>query len=323
MLRRQLLASLISLTALTAGLAVQADTWPSKPIRVVVPFGAGSAADIVPRVVMEQVGKQLGQTIVVENRAGAGSTTGTAAVAKADADGYTLLATSSALAVTPSLFKNLPYDPRKDLVPIASFGLLPTVLIVPASTPHKTLADFVAAAKAKPGSLNFASVGVGSATFMAAERFRIAAGYEAAHVAFKSGSEALTEVVAGRIDYYMCPVNTALPLIRDGKLKALAVSTPTRVAALPDVPTTLEAGFAESEYSSWVGLLAPAGTPTAIVDRLHKEVTAALAVPDVAAKLGPNGIEPMPVTPAAFAAYIDKEITLNAGLVAAVKLKAN
>ena len=300
-----------------------AQSWPTKPIQAILPFGAGSATDVVARLVLDQVSAQLGQPIVVENRAGAGSTTGSALVAKAEPDGYTLLATSSAFSVTPALYPKLAYDPINDFVPIAIFGGLPNVMIVPASAPYSTLAELVAFAKANPGKLNFVTLGMGSGVHMAAERFRLSAGYQAVPVAFKGGAEGLTEIVAGRIDYYFCPVNTALPFIRDGKVKALAVSTPKRLAVLPDVPTTLEAGFPESDSSAWVGLLAPAKTPKEIVERLHKEVMAALATEKVREKLIPNGIEPASLTPEAFAAQIAEEIKINAGLAKALAIKAN
>jgi tripartite-type tricarboxylate transporter receptor subunit TctC len=301
----------------------RAQAWPSKPVRVIVPFGAGSAADVVPRIVMEQVQAQIGQPVVVENRPGGGSTTGTAVVAKSDPDGYTLLATSSAYSVTPAIYHNLSYDPIKDLIPVVTLGTSPSVLIVATNAPYNTVAEFVAAAKAKPGSFNFASVGVGSAVHMAAERFRVVAGYEAAHVPFKSGSEALTEVMTGRIEYYFCPVNTALPFIRDGRVKALAVSPRVRLAVLPDVPTTLEAGFPNSDYTSWFGILAPAGTPKEIVARLHAEVTKALETENVKSRLVPNGIVALPLTPEQFQAQIGNEVIANAELAKILAIKGN
>lgn len=314
-------AALASLASLPTG--ARAQSWPSKPIKVIVPFGAGSSADIVPRIVMEQLSVQLGQPIVIENRPGGGSTTGTAVVAKSDPDGYTLLATSSAYSVTPAIYHNLSYDPVKDLAPVATFGSAPSVLIVASSAPYTTLAEFVATAKAKPGTFNFASVGVGSAVHMAAERFRVAAGYEAAHVPFKSGSEGLTEVMTGRIDYYFCPVNTALPFIRDGKLKALAVSPRKRLAALPEVPTTIEAGFPNSDYSSWLGLLAPASTPKDILVRLHAEVTKAVEADGVKSRFVSNGIEPLPLTSEQFQAQIMDEIKSNVELAKILAIKGN
>jgi tripartite-type tricarboxylate transporter receptor subunit TctC len=306
--------SLAVLAVSAAPAAAEAQSWPTKQITVIMPFGAGSATDVVARLVLEQVSAQLGQPIVVENRAGAGSTTGSALVARAEPDGYTLLATSSAFSIAPTLYPKLAYDPVKDFRPVAIFTGLPNVMIMPASAPYKTLAEVVAYAKANPGKLNFVTLGMGSGVHMAAERFRLAAGYEAVPVAFKGGPEGISEIIAGRIDYYFCPVNTALPFIRDGKVKALAVTTPKRLAVLPDVPSTIEAGFPESDTSAWVGLLAPAKTPTAIIERLHKEVTAALADEKVLTKLAPSGLEPGTATPEAFAAQIVEELKVNAEL---------
>lgn len=298
-----------------------AQGWPAKQIRVIVPFGAGSGTDIVPRIVLEQVGAKLGQSMVIENRPGAGSTTGTAMVAKAEPDGYTLLVTSSALTVTPAIYDKLAYDTVKDLAPVAILGGLPSTMIVNPAEPYKTLAEFVTFAKSGKKPLNFASVGVGSGVHFAAERFRLSAGYEAAHVPFKSGAEAISEVIAGRIDYYLCPVGTAIPFIREGKLRALAVSQRQRLVALPDVPTTLELGFKDSDYEPWVGMLAPAGTPRPILERLAREIAAAVKEPAIAAKLEPNGIVPMPVELDAFAAVIAEEIKNNAVLAKALALK--
>ena len=259
---RRILLSACAAASLVGPAAAQSTTgaWPTKPIRVIVPFGSGSATDIVPRIVMEQVSRQVGQPIVFENRAGAGSSTGTAAVAKADPDGYTLLGTSSALTVSPALYDKLAYDATKDLAGVAILGGLPNAMIVHPEAPYKTLAEFVAFAKAGKKPLNYASIGIGSGTHFSAKRFRLSAGYDAAHVVFKSGAEAITEVVAGRIDYYFCPIGTALPFIRDGKLRALVIDQKARVAALADTPTTTEAGFKDSDSAVWVGLLAPAAT---------------------------------------------------------------
>ena len=316
--RRILLACL---AVALAPVPAPAQSWPSKPIRIIVPFAAGSATDIVPRIVMEQVSQQIGQPIVFENRAGAGSTTGTAVVAKAEADGYTLLGTSSALTVSPSLYEKLAYDPTKDLAGIAILAGLPNAMIVHPDAPYKTLAEFVAFAKSGKKPLNFASVGVGSGTHFAAERFRLSAKYEAAHVPFKSGAEAITEVVAGRVDYYFCPVGTALPFIKDGKLRALAIDQMQRIAALPDVPTTTEAGFKDSDTAAWVGLLAPKATPRPIIERLAREVGIALKDPKVASKLTPNGMLITDVTLAAFDAQIAAEVQTNAAIAKALGLK--
>jgi tripartite-type tricarboxylate transporter receptor subunit TctC len=227
--RASLTAAGAALLILLAGQPMAcADTWPAKPIKAVVPFGAGSATDIIPRIVFEQLQTQLGQTIVVENRGGAGGTIGALQVAKSDPDGHTWLVHSSAHTVAPALYANLPFDAEKDLVPMSMIGSVPNVLIISPDKGLKTLQDFVAYGKANPGKLNFASVGIGSAVHMSAERFRLSAGYEAVHIPFKGGAEALSEVIAGRVDYYFCPIATALPHIRSGKLLALAVSSRTR-----------------------------------------------------------------------------------------------
>ena len=259
----------------TIGVA-DAQTWPARPIKAVIPFGAGSATDLVPRVVFEQMTAGLGQPVIVENRGGAGGSIGANAVAKADPDGYTLLATSSAHTISPGIYENLPYNASSDFAGIGLFGSVANVMIIAPSKGFKTIQEFVAAAKAKPNSMNFASVGIGSAVHISAERFRLSAGYEATHIPFKGGAEALTEIVAGRVDYYFCPISTAMPFILDGKVIPLVVSSPTRAASLPNVPTTLEAGFPNSDYTVWIGLFAPAKTPRPIIDRMHTEMRKAL-----------------------------------------------
>jgi tripartite-type tricarboxylate transporter receptor subunit TctC len=277
----------------------------------------------MPRIVFDELSARLGQPIIVENRGGAGGTIGAAAVAKADPDGYTLLVNSSAHTITPSIYPNLSYDARADFAAVGAIGNVPNVLIVAPSKGLKTLPEFVAAAKAKPGSFNFASVGVGSAVHLSAERFRIAAGYEAQHIPFKGGAEALTEVIAGRVEYYFCPIATALPHIRDGRLLGLAVSSPKRASALPDVPTTLEAGFADSDYTFWIGIFAPAKTPKEIVDKLNREMLAAVQAPAVREKLGVLGVELMSMTAGEFDGHVKGEIARYATFAKAAGLKAN
>src|ERR1700754_1285349 len=237
-------ASLVAACLLLCPVLAWAQGYPSRPIRVIVPFGAGSFTDVLPRVVLDQAATQLKQPIIVENRGGAGGTIGTGSVAKADPDGYTLLATSSAHTITPAIYPNLPYDTARDLAGVGSLGLSPLVMIMAPSKGFKTVQDFVAAAKAKPGTINFASAGVGSATHLGAERFVASAGIQATHIPYKGGPEALTDVIAGRADFYFCPLGTALPQIRNGTVIALAVSTPKRASSLAEVPTTLEAGYA-------------------------------------------------------------------------------
>jgi tripartite-type tricarboxylate transporter receptor subunit TctC len=320
-MRRRFVLGLTILLA--SGVSALGDSYPSKPIRAIIPFGAGSATDVIPRIVFDQLASQLGQAIIVENRGGAGGTIGAAAVAKADPDGYTLLVNSSAHTITPAIYPNLSYDAAADFAAIGAIGSVPNVLIISPEKGLKTLPEFVAAAKAKPGTFNFASVGVGSAVHLSAERFRISAGYEAQHIPFKGGAEALTEVIAGRVEYYFCPIATALPHIRDGKLLGLAVSSPKRASALPDVPTTLEAGFADSDYTFWIGVFAPAKTPKEIVDRLNREMAAAVAAPAVREKLTTLGVELMPMTPSEFDAHVKGEIARYATFAKAAGLKPN
>jgi tripartite-type tricarboxylate transporter receptor subunit TctC len=321
-LRRRLglIASCLLLSMQTAAVA---QDWPARPIRAIIPFGAGSATDIIPRLVFDQLSPQLGQPIVVENRTGAGGTLGTAAVAKADPDGYTLLAHSNAFSVAPALYSNLPYDPVADFAPVIPFGSLAAVLVVAPSKIFKTLQDMVAAAKAKPGALNFASVGVGSGTHLSAEKLKLAAGFDAVHVPFRGGPEALTEVVAGRVDFYFCPVGTALPFIRDGRLVALVTNGAARDPALPDVPTTAEAGYKSADFPIWIGLLAPAKTPRPIVDRLNAETIKAVNTAAVKDKLAKIGVAPLVMTPDAYAARIKDEIADNLIVAKAAGIKPN
>jgi tripartite-type tricarboxylate transporter receptor subunit TctC len=306
----------IALLSVAAANQVLAQAWPSRTITAIVPFAAGNANDIVARIVLDQVSKQLGQPIVLENRPGAGGITGVAAAARATPDGYTMLVHSSSFSASYSLHKNLPYDTFKDFVAVVPLGFQPTVLVVAASKPWKTLGELVAAAKAKPGALNFASAGAGAASHLAAERFRRAAGFEAQHIPFKGPVEALTEVMAGRIDFYFLPVAPALNLINDGKIRALAVSTSKRAAALPNVPTTAEAGLKDAAYVFWNGLFLPAKTPTEIVNRLHDETTKALAVASVQERLAKIGQEPLAMTPAQFEQYFHADVRDTAKLMA-------
>ncbi len=300
-----------------------AQAWPAaKPIRAVVPFSAGSTIDILGRVVLDPVSRQLGQTIVIENRGGAGGSIGSAAVSKADPDGYTLLINAAAHSAAPAAYPNITYDPAKDFSGVAIFGVVPNVFAVAPSKGIKTLQELAAKAKAS-GIMTFSSAGVGSATHWAAERFLLSAGAKATHIPFRGGPEALTEVMTGRVDFCAIGIPPTLPLVRDGRLVALAVSTPKRSSALPNVPTTLEAGFKDSDYTFWNGMLVPAKTPRAIVDRLHAETMKALALPEVQAKLAPQGVEPMPLKPAEMDAMIVKEIASNLALAKAAGLKFN
>jgi tripartite-type tricarboxylate transporter receptor subunit TctC len=306
-----------------ASFRAEAETWPTKPLRAIVPIAAGTITDIVPRVVFEQLSAQLGQTIVVENRPGAGQTMGAALVAKSDADAYTLLVNSSAHVIAPSLHPNLSYHPARDFAAVIPLGIMPAVLVVPPTRGFKTVGEFVAAAKAKPGAMNYGSAGVGTATHLSAERFRASAGFQAAHVPFKGGAEIITEVMTGRLDFFFGPVGVVLPHVREGKLTALVVNGAKRSSLLPDVPTTLEAGFANAEYPLWLGMFLPAKTPRDIVDRLHRETLKALQEPKVRDKLATLGVDPMVMAPAEFDALVEKEIAMNAALVKAAGIKTH
>jgi tripartite-type tricarboxylate transporter receptor subunit TctC len=302
-------------------------SWPSKPIRVISPIGAGSAADILARVFSEQLSQQLGQPVVVENRPGAGGTLGANAVAKAAPDGYTLLIHSNGHTIAPAVYPGLPYDPVRDFIAITPLAYFPNVLVVAPDKNIRSLAELVAVARAKSatksGMMNFASGGVRTPTHLAAERLRLGAAFEAQHIPFKSQPEALTDVVAGRVDFYFCPVFPALPLIREGKLVPLAVSGSKRVSVLPDVPTTQEAGFANSDFNFWVGLLVPAHTPSPIVGKLHDEAVKVMQAPAVLEKLSQLGVEPMTMPQPKFAAFVASEIDANAVLAKAAGIAAH
>lgn len=298
-----------------------AQAWPSRPMKAIIPFTAGSTVDIVGRIVLEPLSAQLGQPIIVENRGGAGGTIGSATVAKSEPDGYTLLINASAHSAAPAAYPNVTYDTANDFSAVASFGSVPNVCVISPAKNIKTLKELVDAAK--KGGFTFASAGVGSATHWAAERLRLSAGFQATHVPFRGGPEALTEVMTGRVDFMCIGVSSGLAFIQEGKLIPLAVCTPKRTAALPNVPTTLESGFPDSDYTFWNGLLVPAKTPREIVDRLHAETMKALALPAVRQKFAPQGIEPMPLSPAEFDALIKKEIAINIALVKAAGIKFN
>ena len=303
------LHGVLAAAALLAGVpGAQADIWPTRSMQVISTVSAGNAGDIIARIVLEQVSKQIGQSFVLENRPGGGGTLASASVAKADPDGYTILLLSSSQASYVVLHKTLPYDPMRDLAPVIPFGMQPSVLVAAPSKGWKTVTDLVAAAKAKPGVLNFASAGLGSASHWAAERLRLAAGINVQHIPFRGPVEAFTEVMTGRVDYYYLPIAPALPNIRDGKVVALAVSTPKRAPTLPNVPTVAEAGYPDAQYLFWGGLALPAKTPRKIVDRLHEETQKALNMPAIQQRLATFGVEPMPMSVDQFGKFFHAEI---------------
>ncbi|MDM0017586.1 tripartite tricarboxylate transporter substrate binding protein [Variovorax saccharolyticus] len=319
--RRQLLAAAMALCAFPAAQA-QGD-WPrGQTIRMVVPFTAGSGTDIVARLVAERLGPALGTSVIIDNKPGAGGTLGAAQVAKAAPDGYTLLVHSAGHLVNPSIYPGLSYDTLKDFAGVTPLASLPNVLV---ATPARfaDVKDLVAQVKAKPGSFNYASAGNGSATHMNAEVFRLAAGLQAQHVPFRGTPEAMTEVMGGRVDWFFAPMVSALPLIKDGRLKALAVGTSKRSSVMPQVPTTVEAGVPGSEYLFWVGLFAPAKTPKPIVDRLQAEVAKIMAAPDLKERLDKLGAEPFTMPSADFDRFLADETAKAQQVVKAAGIKVD
>ena len=319
--------ALVAVAALSAQAQTQTQTqtqtWPTRqPIRVIVPLSAGSATDVIPRVVFEPVSMQIGQTVVVENRTGGGGVIGAAAVAKADPDGYTILVHSNGLIIAPSVQPNVPFDVVKDFAGVTPLGNVPLVLVIAPSKNIKTVQELVALAKAKPGSINYASGGTGTPPHLTAERFRLSAGFEGTHIPFKGAPEALTEVMTGRVDFYFSPLAPALPFIRDGQLRALAVGSSKRASALPDVPTTLEAGYPNSDYDFYSGMWMPAKTPRDIINRLHQETVKALRSPAVQEKLAKMGVEEMILSPEAFDQRVAQEVAVAAELAKTVGIAA-
>ncbi len=321
MYSRKSIAVLAAVLASPAELSAQ--VWPAKqPIKIISPFTPGAAPESLGRPIFEHVSKQLGQTVIWESRAGAGGTIGVGVVAKADPDGYTLLVNSSSHTVAPSLYSNLRYDTVRDLAAISPLGELPVALIVPPAR-HQTLAAMVSAGRAKPGSLTYASAGVGSGSHLIAEKFRLAAGLEAAHAPFKGAPDTIRVIVANSLDFAFAPLGQALPLIESRQVRGLAVSGTKRAALRSDLPTTVEAGYPGSASVFWIGAFAPSGTPKEIIQRLHGAIAAAVVDPGVRDVLTKLGAEPMPQTPAEFDAFVAAEIESNAKLIKAAGIKPN
>jgi tripartite-type tricarboxylate transporter receptor subunit TctC len=324
--RREILKTgLGSLAAVSAGWPMigpaRAAEWPTKPIRVVVPYAAGSATDLVPRTVFEQVGHQVGQSFIIENRPGGGTTVGSAQVKQSEPDGHTILVHSNAIVTVPAIQANVPYDPVKDFSGLTTLGNVPLVLVIAPSKGIKTVRELVAKAKAKPGELNYGAAGIGTPPHLTMERFRLAAGFEGQLVPFKGAPEAITEVMTGRIDIYFCPIPVALPLIKDGKVLALAVSSAKRAAALPDVPTSIEAGVPDSDFDFWVGAFVPKKTPRDVVAKMQNEIVKAINSTATRDKLALLGVEQMVMTPEDFDARIAKEAIIARELTKAANIQ--
>jgi tripartite-type tricarboxylate transporter receptor subunit TctC len=305
----------LALLFVLSPVAAPAQDWPARqPIKVIVPFTAGSATDIAGRIVFEQVGRQIGQNFVFENRGGAGTTLGAAMAAKADPDGYTLLVNSTSQVVVASTFAKLPYSVADDFIPISALADIP--FVVSTTTNYKSMQDVVAAS-GKPGGIFYGTNGPGSSGHLFMEALRLAAGYPITHVPFRGTVEAMTEVIAGRIDMFPAPALNAINLTKEGKVNSLAVSSPKRLPLMAEVPTLAEVGLPKAQYQFWVGSFAPAKTPRAIVERLNREIVAALNVKETADKIIALGGSPMPMTPAEFDAFVRKEIALNGEIVKA------
>jgi tripartite-type tricarboxylate transporter receptor subunit TctC len=317
--RRRALA-LLAAAALSPGLASAQAGYPTKPIRVIVPFAAGSTTDIIARAITDKMSASMGQQLIVDNRAGASGTIGQTAVANAEPDGYTIMIHSSSHTVSPSTFARLPFDTLTAFAGVTPISATPNVLVIAPSKNIKSVRELVAAAKARPEGLNFASAGQGSATHLNAEKFKVAAGINATNIPFKGSAEAITEVIAGRVDYYFSPIAPVIGQIRGGQLVPLAVGSSRRASALPDVPTTAEAGVPGSEFNFWIGMMVPAKTPREIVNRLNAEVLKALALPEVKERFVQLGADAWTMTPEQFDAYIKSEVASNATLVKAAGL---
>jgi tripartite-type tricarboxylate transporter receptor subunit TctC len=300
---------LLALVGSTFCFGAFAQAWPSKPIRIVVPFPPGGGTDIIARETSQKVAAATGWTFVIDNKPGAGGNLGVDAVAKAPADGYTIvLGQTSNIAINPSLYTKLPYDPQKDLAPIVMIANAPLVMVTGTNTPLKTLADAVNAAKAKPGQVNFASPGNGTVAHLTEELFQKAAGIKTQHVPYKGANQALTDVISGNVELYMSSVPTLLGHIKQGKLRALAVTSAKRVDDLPNVPTINESGYKGFDAVTWFGLLAPANTPKDVIAKVNAEFNKALKLPDLAKRLGDEGADIAGGTPEEFAALIKSDI---------------
>jgi tripartite-type tricarboxylate transporter receptor subunit TctC len=316
---KPLLALLFAMLSASAALA---QPFPSKPIRIIVPFTPGSATDTMARPIADRLSAALGQPVTVENRPGAGGTIGIGALAKSPPDGYTLAVVSTGHVVNPVLYASLPYDTLKDFAGVAPLAGLPSVLVVAPSLGARSVKDLVAMAKAKPGSLNYATAGIGSAAHISAEKFRMAAGIDAVHVPMKGSPESLTETIAGRTQYTWTPLSTAVGQIKEGRLLPLAVSTNRRSPAFPDVPTIAEAGFPKGEFNFWVGVLAPAQTPREIVNRLNAEINKTLQSEEMKDRLSKLGAEPMQMTPEQYDAFLRDEFNVLGEVMRASGVKA-
>lgn len=321
------MASFLRATALAISMAVfgasaQAQTYPDRPIKLIAPFPAGGLADVLARAVGDELTRSLGQPVVVENRAGAGGNIGAEAVARAAPDGYTLMMSSAGiLTANQFLYASMPFDPEKDFVTVSNVADMPMMVVVNPKVEAKTLAEFVALARAHPGKLNFGSPGIGTTGHLGLAMFMHAAGIKLTHVPYRGAAPAITDLLAGQIDGVVDNPPTVLPHIESGKLRPLAVAAKTRMALLPDLPTAEQAGVANFEASSWFGVVAPAGTPQPIIDRLHKDIAAALRRPALQERFAKSGARLIGNTPAEFAQQIRHDRKVWGDIIRAADIK--
>ena len=314
------------LAALIAGclaLPVVAQTFPSRPVRIIVPSTPGGAADLLARMLAQPMAAGLGQAVVVDNRPGAGNLIGTDAVAKAAPDGHTLLLAINNHAINASLYKKLPYDPVKDFAAVSLLVSTPHMMLVHPALGVKSVAEFIALARAQPGKINYASAGNGTAAHFAAELFKLNAGVDLTHVPYKGLAGAMNDTVGGTVQVIFPSPLTALPQVRAGKLVALAVTTPTRSRSMPDLPTLQESGLSGYVFDSWYGLLAPRGTPKPVLSRLHEIVAQALQAPELQQRLSAEAAEPVGSTPEQFEKYLLDEVAQYTRLVGQLGLSAD
>jgi tripartite-type tricarboxylate transporter receptor subunit TctC len=307
----------VALATVVIAATAQPQDYPAKPIRVVVPFPPGGGTDLMARTVVQKLGESLGATIVIDNRGGAGGTIGTELVAKSPPDGYVLLVVSASHAINPGLYRKLPYDSVRDFAPVTMLTSGPGLLVVHPSVPVRTVKEFIALARSRPGQLNYASAGIGTPPHLAGELFKTLAGVDIVHVPYKGNGPAYTDLIGGHVSVMFPTIPTAIPHVRAGKLRALAVTTRSRTAITPELPTISESGVPGYDVSSWYGLLAPAGTPAATVARLQREIVKVLRLPDVSEKLMAQGLDLVGNTPEEFAAILKSEIAKWAKVVTA------
>jgi tripartite-type tricarboxylate transporter receptor subunit TctC len=309
------------LSSLILGAAAQ--DYPTRPVRFILPFPPGGGTDILGRLISDRLSAALGQPVVTENRGGAGGNVGAEAAAHSAPDGYTILLAAPSLAISPSLYSKLNYDPVKDLAPISLVATVPNVMITHPSVPAQTLQEFIALARQKPGAMNFGSGGSGTSNHLAGELFNIVAGAKLVHVPYKGVNLAMNDVLSGRIHLVVIGVPAAAPHIKSGRLRALAIIAPQRAPALPDVPTVAEAGLANFEVTTWYGVFAPAGTPRPVISRLNSELVRIMHTPDMRERLAAMATEPRTSTPEDFAAYLQQEIAKWGDVVRKAGLKAD